>query len=72
MEIGDRTIVALQQLDDTGYSGHLSFILQMLEDAGFRDTYLAGDFKPEVIADFGKTHQIFINRMVSAESHPPG
>lgn len=66
MEIGQRTILALQQLDDTGYSGHLSFILQMLENAGFRDTYLIGDFKPEEIADFGKTHHIIINRMVSA------
>lgn len=41
-----------------------------LEVPGFRDTYLAGDFKPEEIADFGKTHQIIINRMVSAEGRP--
>jgi hypothetical protein len=42
-------------------------ILHMLEVPGFRDTYMAGDFKPEEIADFGKTHQLIINRMVCAE-----
>jgi hypothetical protein len=70
MELGADAIRNLQILDGTGYSGHISFILHMLEVPGFRDTYLAGDFKPEEIADFGKTHQIIINRMVSAEGRP--
>ncbi len=65
MEMGESAIKALQQLDDTGYSGHLSYILHMLEASRFLETYLAGAFKPEEVTDFGKSHQILINRMVS-------
>ena len=65
MEMGEQTIRELQQLDDTGYSGHLSYILHMLEAPKFMATYQAGDFKPEEILDFGKSHQILINRVVS-------
>ena len=68
MELGEKTILELQHLDDTGYSGHLSYILHMLTAPKFLSTYLAGDFKPEEILDFGKSHQILINRVVSAQS----
>ena len=64
MAIADRTIRKLQALDDTGYSGHLSYILYMLDQPKFRDTYLAGDFKPEEISVFGKRFGILINRML--------
>jgi Fe-S-cluster containining protein len=63
MGIADRTIRKLQALDSTGYSGHLSYILYMLDQPKFRGTYLAGDFKPEEIVVFGKRHGILINRM---------
>jgi uncharacterized protein len=72
MELGDDTIRSLQMLDETGYSGHISFILHMLDAPVFRNTYLNGAFKPEEIADFGKTHQIIINRMASANGDSPG
>lgn len=65
MEFGEKAIKALQQLDDTGYSGHLSYILHMLDAPRFLETYLAGAFKPEEVTDFGRSHQIIINRMVS-------
>ena len=68
MALGDHAINCLQQLDPAGYSGHMTFILHMLEAPRFRATYLAGDFKPEEIMDFGKSHQIIINRMVSNPS----
>ena len=64
MAIADRTIRKLQALDDTGYSGHLSYILYMLDQSKFRDTYLASDFKPEEISVFGKRFGILINRML--------
>jgi len=63
MALADRTIRELQALDDTGYSGHLSYILYMIDQPKFRDTYLAGDFKPEEIVAFGKRHDILINRI---------
>jgi hypothetical protein len=64
MERADQTIAALQTLDDTGYSGHLSYILYMLSVPAFLNTYTAGEFKPEEIMEFGKAHRIAINRMM--------
>lgn len=63
MNHAEDTVKELQRLDDTGYSGHISYILFMLDTPRFLETYLAGDFKPEEITDFGKTHKIAINRM---------
>ena len=68
MEMGEQTIRALQQLDDNGYSGHLSYILHMLDTPAFLKTYLAGEYYPEAVMAFGKTHGIIINRVVT--SHP--
>ena len=71
MAIAEKTISALQRLDDNGYSGHLSYILHMLDTPRFLATYRAGDFKPEAIMAFGKTHHIAINRMVVTPSVSP-
>ncbi len=62
MEVATDTLSQLQQLDDTGYTGHLSFILFMLENDAFLDTYFAGGFEPERVVDYGKSHRIVINR----------
>ena len=67
----DFSVADLQRLDDKGYSGHLSYILQMLDTPRFLATYQAGDFKPEEIMAFGKTHRIVINRMVVTPSASP-
>ena len=64
-EIAGRTIRQLQELDDTGYTGHLTDILFMLQNPAFRDTYLDGAYKPEEVMAFGKTHQIVINRIIT-------
>ena len=64
MERADETIAALQTVDNTGYSGHLSYILYMLSVPAFLKTYTAGEFKPEEIMEFGKAHKIVINRMM--------
>jgi hypothetical protein len=63
MQIAEGTIRQLQRLDDTGYSGHISFILYMLEVPKFLATYLAGEHKPEEVMLFGRAHRILINRM---------
>ncbi|NOQ46713.1 MAG: YkgJ family cysteine cluster protein [Desulfobulbaceae bacterium] len=52
----------IQKLDDTGYSGHHSFILKLLQNQTFRNTYSAGGFDPGSIKKFGKKHGIIINR----------
>ncbi len=64
MAKGDEAINALQRLDDTGYSGHLSYILYMLDTPGFLSTYLDGAYRPEAVMAFGKTHGIVINRVM--------
>lgn len=66
MELGDQTIRSLQTLDDTGYSGHISYILHMLDTPAFLKPYLAGEYQPETVMAFGKTHGIIINRVVTA------
>ena len=68
MALGNEAIRQLQQLDRTGYSGHLSFILYMLEMPAFRSGYLEGEFKPQEIMHFGKSHGIIINCMASTET----
>jgi Fe-S-cluster containining protein len=60
--LAKRAVREMQRLDDTGYSGHLSHILYLLDKAGFRGFYLAGGFDPTKIMKFGKTHGIIINR----------
>lgn len=64
MVMGDETIRALQQLDENGYSGHLAYVLYMLETPKFLSTYLAGEYRPDAVMAFGKTHGIIINRVV--------
>jgi Fe-S-cluster containining protein len=64
MANGDEAIRALQQLDDSGYSGHLSYILYMLDTPAFLNAYVTGDYRPEAVMAFGKSHGIIINRVM--------
>jgi uncharacterized protein len=59
------TIRRLQALDDTGYSGHVSFVLALLDRPGFFELYLAGGFKPEAVADVGREYRLIINRAMA-------
>jgi Fe-S-cluster containining protein len=63
MKLADDTIRRLQILDDTGYTGHISFILFMMDKPKFLKNYLSGEHRPEEIVQFGKAHRIIINRM---------
>lgn len=71
MALAQETITVLRALDPNGYSGHLSYILHMLSQERFLTTYLSGDFQPEEIMAFGKTHRISINRMPQGRSPSP-
>lgn len=66
-ELAQAVVARLQIIDDSGYSGHLSYILHMLGSEKFQKVYRAGGFKPEDVMVFGKRHQIVINRMVTAD-----
>ena len=64
MALGDSAIRQLQSLDDTGYSGHLSYILHLFKTPDFQKIYQTGEFRPQDIASFGKAHAIRINRFM--------
>jgi hypothetical protein len=61
-EAAQKTIIQLQKLDATGYSGHISYILYLLDRKNFRKVYFNGGFDPGLIKDFAKKHGIAINR----------
>ena len=63
VELARAAVARIQEIDDTGYSGHLSYILHMLGSDKFLSVYEAGEYKPEEIMAFGKSHNIVINRM---------
>jgi uncharacterized protein len=65
LNLAKQTVKKIQQLDYSGYSGHISYILFLLNQEEFRKLYLRGKFKPQKIADFGQSHGILINRSVS-------
>jgi Fe-S-cluster containining protein len=56
------TVGEIQRLDDTGYSGHISYIIDLLDDPSFRRLYQSGGFAPEKVIKFGKAHGLIINR----------
>ena len=62
VDLAQNTVKKLQHLDYTGYSGHISFILHLLDKPEFRNLYMAGGFDPGQIMEFGKSHGIIINR----------
>ena len=61
VDLAQNTVKKLQQLDYTGYSGHISFILYLLDKPEFRILYMTGGFDPGQIVEFGKSHSIIIN-----------
>lgn len=69
-ELAERTVGDIQELDHTGYSGHLTYIIQLLKDARFRKTYLSGGFSPDEISAFARQHGIVINRFSNSRLEP--
>jgi Fe-S-cluster containining protein len=57
-----QTVREIQGLDESGYSGHLSYILHLLDGKEFREVYLSGGLDPGRIRKFAKSHGIVINR----------
>lgn len=61
-DTAERTLAAILALDDTGYSGHIAYVLALLNDAAFRNLYLDGGFDPGVIQAYAREHGLSINR----------
>lgn len=65
-EAAEQIQSAIRQVDSNGYMGHMSYILQLLNDSNFLKTYLADKFSPYDIQTFAMNHGISINRL----AHP--
>lgn len=70
VDLAKLTTQRLQQMDATGYSGHISYILCLLEKPVFRKLYMSGGFNPREIMSFGKKHGIIINCMAPESLNP--
>lgn len=68
LALAQATVRQLQRLDDTGYSGHLTFILALLDQPDFRRNYRSGGFDPSRIMAFAKSHRIVINRLAPSSA----
>ena len=64
MAAANARIMDLKMADSNGYSGHITYILHMLQTPAFYQTWIRGEFKPEEIMAFGKSHGIGINRIL--------
>jgi hypothetical protein len=52
----------LQNLDPDGCSGHLSFILDLLEKNGFRQGYLRGNWITEKFKDIVERYKLVVHK----------
>lgn len=58
----------MQRLDMQGYSGHISYILGLFDEPGFRTLYLAGGFDPSRVMSYGKDHKLVIHRSIHGKT----
>ena len=70
VDLAKETVAALQRLDAGGYCGHISYVLELLDDDTFRAFYLSGGFDPARIMDFARPRGLVINRMVAGGTPP--
>lgn len=63
----DAVVRGLQKLDDTGYSGHISFVLELMGMSKFMQVYRSGGFNPQEVAEAGRKYRLAINRMMAGE-----
>jgi hypothetical protein len=60
--VGQQSEKQLQQLDPGGCSGHLSFILHLLEDESFRRHYLQGNWNEEDFRGMIERYRLVIHK----------
>jgi len=60
--LGQRIEKELQKLDPGGCSGHLSYILRLLEKNGFREGYLRQDWSREKFKDIIERYELVVHK----------
>lgn len=68
--LGQQTEKKLQQLDLEGCSGHLSFILHLLEKKSFRRGYLRGNWNAESFKELIERYQLVLHKGGAIGSRP--
>lgn len=73
MALASRTLQVLQDLDPAGCSGHLSFILHLLENQEFRHAYLQGLWNPGRLQKLVERYHLTVHtdRSGRGKSSPP-
>jgi hypothetical protein len=65
--LGQKIEKALQNLDPDGCSGHLSFILHLLENEAFRRGYQKGSWKVEEFREIIRRYELVVHRQEKRE-----
>jgi hypothetical protein len=60
--LGQKIEKELQKLDPDGCSGHLSFILRLLEQNGFRQGYLRENWNTEKFKDIIERYELVVHK----------
>ena len=60
--LGQRIEKELQNLDPVGCSGHLSFILELLDNNAFRGGYLRGKWNAEDFRDYIERYELVVHK----------
>jgi len=61
-ELGEKTVQKIYQLDDSGFSGHISYILMLLYNHKLRKSYLSGGLSPSQLMDVIRKYNLIVNR----------
>ncbi len=65
--LGQKIEKELQNLDPDGCSGHLSFILHLLEKNGFRQDYLREKWSTRKFKDLIERYELVVHRQEKRE-----
>jgi hypothetical protein len=60
--LAERYVDDLRELDDTGCSGHMSYVLLLLNNARFLKSYLEGGFAADQAWELIRDYGLIVNR----------
>ncbi len=61
-ELGEETLGRIYRLDHFGITGHVSYVINLLNDGRFKELYVSGKLEPEIIKDTIQKYDMIINR----------
>ncbi len=70
--IGENTLHKIYRLDEDGVSGHISYILILLNNTTFRNLYILRKLTQDKIKEFTETYDLIINRSMVKKQNISG